>query len=113
MAIKVIGRSLLIPLEWRFWLVMRFVLHTIILPLIDESDYNWWKKIAGDTPKVLISLKIQPFLPSVQLISGFDLENVLYAIYQEDPDEFGRIRNIQNAEMIITIVETRAYYGKL
>lgn len=76
-----IGVAILVGDEIRF--------HTIILPLIEQSDYNWWKMITGEDAVSFDFIKNPAIAPSAQLISKFDLESALYAVYQEDPEEFG------------------------
>jgi hypothetical protein len=75
-----IGISILVGDQIRF--------HTIILPLIEESRYNWLKDIAGLEPIEFDFLKKPDRAPSIQFISEFNLDNILYAIYKSNPREF-------------------------
>lgn len=62
--------------------------HTVILPLIDESEYNWWKSFAAGDPVSFEFISNPLTVSSFEIVSKFNINDVLYAIYQDDPDEF-------------------------
>lgn len=62
--------------------------HTIILPLINDSEYNWVKTLVGDVPGELDFVARPDRIPAIQLASKFDLDNILHAWYLQDPSEF-------------------------
>ncbi len=58
-------------------------LHTIILPLIDESQYNWMKNIAGGEPTPFNFVTKPDRLSAMQVVSKFNIDDVLYAVYEQ------------------------------
>lgn len=56
--------------------------HTIILPLIDKSEYNWIKDIAGNDGITFDFLKNPDRLPSLQLIMKLNVDDSIYAYYK-------------------------------
>ncbi|MBI3231883.1 MAG: hypothetical protein HYZ51_02265 [Candidatus Doudnabacteria bacterium] len=69
-----IGVSILVGDQIRF--------HTIILPLIDKSEYNWIKDIGGGEGIVFDFLKDPDRLPSIQGLMKINVDDVLYAVYK-------------------------------
>lgn len=63
-------------------------LRTIILPLIEETQYDWLKDIAGLEPVEFDFITKPDRIPSLQFILKFNLDNVLYAIYKASPGDF-------------------------
>lgn len=58
--------------------------HTIILPLIDESQYNWLKTVTGGEPKQFDFL-LKPDRSSVaQFISKLNVDEIIYEIYKAE-----------------------------
>ena len=57
--------------------------HTIILPLIDKSEYNWIKDISGADGITFDFLKNPDRLPSLQLLMKINVDDALYAYYKE------------------------------
>ena len=64
--------------------------HTIILPLIDESEYNWWKSFAAGDPISFKFISNPLTVSSFEIVSKFNIDDVLYFIYQEAPREFDK-----------------------
>jgi hypothetical protein len=62
--------------------------HTIILPLIDESQYNWVKNIVGKGNGSLDFVIDPDRVPAIQLTSRFDINSVLYGVYQTFPGQY-------------------------
>ena len=58
-------------------------LHTIILPLIDESQYNWLKDIGGGNPAPFNFVTKPDRLSAMQVISKFNVNDILYAVYKQ------------------------------
>lgn len=69
-----IGIAILIGDQIRF--------HTIILPLIEESRYNWVKNIAGLDPIEFDFIRNLDRAPSLQLVLKLNLDDTIYAIYK-------------------------------
>jgi len=57
--------------------------HTVILPLIDESNYNWIKDIAGSDPIEFDFISNPDRASSLQFVLKLNLEDILYAIFKE------------------------------
>lgn len=79
--------------------------HTIILPLIDESQYNWLKDIAGGPGKDFNFLGKPDRIPSAGVVSKIDVDSAIYGYYKKrgnyaDPEyskcvsDFYRIRDL-------------------
>ncbi|MBI2577379.1 MAG: hypothetical protein HYV77_00880, partial [Candidatus Wildermuthbacteria bacterium] len=62
--------------------------HTVILPLINESRYNWLKSLAGGESAEFQFIKNPDRIPSFQIISKFNTDDILYALYKTAPQEF-------------------------
>jgi len=62
--------------------------HTIILPLIDSSEYNWIKNMVGSKDTELDFVTNPDRIPAIQLASHFDTNSILYAAYKANPREF-------------------------
>ncbi len=69
-----VGISIIVGDQIRF--------HTIILPLIDESQYNWIKNISGGDPVSFQFIKDPDRLTSLQFVAKFNLDDTLYAYYK-------------------------------
>jgi len=59
--------------------------HTIIIPLIEESQYNWLKDIAGSEPIEFGFVQNPDRFPSIQFLLKLNLDDSLYAIYKAEP----------------------------
>ena len=75
-----IGVSIIVGDQIRF--------HTIILPLIDKSEYNWIKDIAGGDGIAFDFLTNPDRLPSLQGVMKLNVDDAIYAFYKEDKSEF-------------------------
>jgi protein-disulfide isomerase len=93
------------------------MLHTIILPLIDESQYNFLKDIFGGDPIDFSFLTSPDRIPSMQILGKWDFNNVLYTLgksfgnYKQDSDN--AIRQSDLAEMTNVITQFVAVNGLL
>lgn len=56
-------------------------LHTIILPLIEESRYSFIRDAFGGKPVKLSFVENPTRIPSVQIAAKFDIENLIYSQY--------------------------------
>lgn len=57
--------------------------HTIILPLIDKSEYNWIKDIAGGEPIAFDFFRNPDRIPSLQGTMKLNVDDAIYAYYKE------------------------------
>ncbi len=58
----------------------QIMLHTIILPLIDESQYNWIKDVFGGEPIEFDFVKSPDRSAALQFIGKWDFDQVLYSM---------------------------------
>lgn len=62
--------------------------HTIILPLINNSEYNLFKLIAGNGPATFSSLASSRRLPAIMFMSKFNLDDFILEEYPKNEFRF-------------------------
>lgn len=61
----------------------RIMIHTIILPLIEESQYNWLKDIFGGAPASFDFVNKPDRNAALQFIGKWDFDQLLYTLQKE------------------------------
>jgi hypothetical protein len=57
-------------------------LHTVILPLVEESQYDWLRAVAGRDPMTFSFLQSPDRVTDAQVISQFNIDDILFAFSQ-------------------------------
>lgn len=57
-------------------------LHTVILPLVEESQYDWLRAVAGREPMTFSFLKNPDRITDAQVISQFNMDDILFVASQ-------------------------------
>lgn len=84
----------------------QIMLHTIILPLIDESQYNWIKDVFGGEPLEFDFVKSPDRSAALQFIGKWDFDQVLYIIYKESAKYRPSVHDAQRRSDLGQIMNT-------
>ena len=86
------------PIGIAFTVSDQLMLHTIILPLIDESEYNWLKAAFGNNTGSLSFLFDPDRLGAVNIAAGFSLDDLLAKAGEEEMNSTER-EKFENSDL--------------